>query len=197
MRGMEKERYDAPWRQQRLEAQGRAYRTGLRGSRRSQGRARASRLGHGRQGIGWAATSRAQAAANPTAMSRRARGPCSRLWHDWREAFGGRRRAGKSAGSARRNRSRSLVLALQGPLRTSLFRLASLPEASNQSRAPATLGSGAWKPQIARTRSRSSAGWHARMSSRLAGKGACACSSDQVSNIRLWPSPREDIGATR
>ena len=28
------------------------------------------------------------------------------------------------------------------------------------------------------------------------GKGACACSSDQVTNIRLWPSPREDIGAT-
>ena len=29
------------------------------------------------------------------------------------------------------------------------------------------------------------------------GKGACACSSDQVSNIRLRPSPREDIGATK
>jgi hypothetical protein len=24
------------------------------------------------------------------------------------------------------------------------------------------------------------------------GKGACACSSDQVSNIRLWPLPREE-----
>ena len=24
------------------------------------------------------------------------------------------------------------------------------------------------------------------------GKGACACSSEQVSNIRLWPSPREE-----
>jgi hypothetical protein len=34
------------------------------------------------------------------------------------------------------------------------------------------------------------------MSSRFAGKGACACSYGQVSNIRLWPSPREDIGAT-
>ena len=28
------------------------------------------------------------------------------------------------------------------------------------------------------------------------GKGACACSFGQVSNIRLWPSPRVDIGAT-
>jgi hypothetical protein len=28
------------------------------------------------------------------------------------------------------------------------------------------------------------------------GKGACACAYGQVSNIRLWPSPREDIGAT-
>ncbi|QZP07220.1 hypothetical protein [Caenibius sp. WL] len=34
------------------------------------------------------------------------------------------------------------------------------------------------------------------MSSRFAGKGACACSSDQVSNIRLWPSPHRNIGAT-
>ena len=34
------------------------------------------------------------------------------------------------------------------------------------------------------------------MSSRLAGKGACAC-DEQVSNIRLRPSPRVDIGATR
>ena len=34
------------------------------------------------------------------------------------------------------------------------------------------------------------AGWHARMSSRLAGKGACAC-DERVSNIRLRPpSPR-------
>ena len=40
------------------------------------------------------------------------------------------------------------------------------------------------------------AGWHARMSSRSAGKGACACGLPQVSNIRLWPSPRVDIGAT-
>jgi len=30
------------------------------------------------------------------------------------------------------------------------------------------------------------------MSSRLAGKGACACSSDQVTNIRLRPSSREE-----
>ena len=29
------------------------------------------------------------------------------------------------------------------------------------------------------------------------GKGACACAYGQVSNIRLRPSPREDIGATR
>lgn len=35
------------------------------------------------------------------------------------------------------------------------------------------------------------------MSSRLAGKGACACSYGQVSNIRLRPSLRGDIGATK
>ncbi|MDO6415423.1 RNA polymerase sigma factor [Sphingomonas sp. BIUV-7] len=34
------------------------------------------------------------------------------------------------------------------------------------------------------------------MSSRLAGKGACACAYGQVSNIRLRPSLRVDIGAT-
>ena len=27
------------------------------------------------------------------------------------------------------------------------------------------------------------------------GKGACAC-DERVTNIRLWPSPRVDIGAT-
>lgn len=48
------------------------------------------------------------------------------------------------------------------------------------------LGRPAWK-----------AGWHARMSSRLAGNGACALCIARVSNIRLRPSPREDIGATR
>lgn len=30
------------------------------------------------------------------------------------------------------------------------------------------------------------------MSSRSAGKGTCACFYGQVSNIRLWPSPREE-----
>lgn len=38
------------------------------------------------------------------------------------------------------------------------------------------------------------AGWHARMSSRLAGKGACALCIASVSNIRLRPSPRLDTG---
>ncbi|WP_242096719.1 hypothetical protein [Sphingomonas sp. CROZ-RG-20F-R02-07] len=38
------------------------------------------------------------------------------------------------------------------------------------------------------------AGWHARMSSRLAGKGACALSCASVLNIRLRPSPRLDTG---
>jgi hypothetical protein len=42
----------------------------------------------------------------------------------------------------------------------------------------------------------SEAGWHARMSNRLAGKGACACASVQVSNIRLRPSLREVHRAT-
>lgn len=49
-----------------------------------------------------------------------------------------------------------------------------------------------WK---ARSRN-SAAGWHARMSSRLAGKGACACSR-QVSNIRLRPSPQGGHRARR
>jgi RNA polymerase sigma factor (sigma-70 family) len=34
------------------------------------------------------------------------------------------------------------------------------------------------------------------MSSRFAGKGACALCSARVTNIRLWPSLRVDIGAT-
>ena len=42
------------------------------------------------------------------------------------------------------------------------------------------------------------AGWHARMSSRLAGKGACALLHCQrVTNIRLRPSLREVHRATR
>lgn len=41
---------------------------------------------------------------------------------------------------------------------------------------------------------RVSAGWHARMSSRLAGKGACALCCASVSNIRLWPLPLMDKG---
>jgi hypothetical protein len=43
---------------------------------------------------------------------------------------------------------------------------------------------------------RFSAGWHARMSSRLAGKGACALCSASVSSIRLRPLPLMDMGAT-
>lgn len=41
---------------------------------------------------------------------------------------------------------------------------------------------------------RVSAGWHARMSNRLAGKGACALRCASVSNIRLRPLPLMDIG---
>ena len=41
---------------------------------------------------------------------------------------------------------------------------------------------------------RFSAGWHARMSSRLAGNGACALCSASVSNIRLRPLPLMDMG---
>lgn len=37
------------------------------------------------------------------------------------------------------------------------------------------------------------AGWHARMSNRLAGKGACALCIASVSNIRLRPSPLTDM----
>ena len=44
---------------------------------------------------------------------------------------------------------------------------------------------------------RVSAGWHARMSNRLAGKGACALRIASVCNIRLRPSPRLDTGGRR
>ncbi len=41
------------------------------------------------------------------------------------------------------------------------------------------------------------AGWHARMSNRLAGKGACALCIASVSNIRLRPSPLMDMRGRR
>ena len=46
-----------------------------------------------------------------------------------------------------------------------------------------------------RSRINSEAGWHARMSSRLADKGACACGLLQVLIIRLRPPPRNGLGA--